>query len=79
MMSWQLMSDAPRDGTIIIARRSDDSLAGYSSGVRESRRYCLARFVGWWEAGWPGGHAHGGGDNQFTGWAHLPHEEGMNK
>lgn len=69
---WQPISTAPRDGTVILLRRSDDDLFGYTSATRPMKRHAVGYYKDFWISGAPGGHSQGGGDNQFTHWAPLP-------
>jgi len=69
---WQPIDTAPKDGTVILLRKHEDSLCGYASKFRPLKRHAVGFFDQWWVIGVPGGHSTGGDDKQFTHWMPLP-------
>lgn len=71
-MKWHPISSAPKDGTVILLRRSRARLCGYAPDVKPKKAVAVGYYDGWWISGVPGGHSHGGEDDQFTHWMAIP-------
>ncbi len=73
MSEWQPIETVPKDGTLVLLHRSDNSMAGYAPSAYPRRRITLGCFFdGYWMDGGAGGHGSGGSDSQYTHWHPIP-------